>query len=354
MKFKHILWGVALLGIFAAVGCGSSSDSTTTSSTTDTSGGKSGGAGLKKKAYKIVMIAKSSSNPVFAAAQIGANDAAKELGAKNKVDITIDWQTPNDEDPQVQAQRIGQAVTSGADAILVSCSNAEILTGAIDDAVKAGVPVMTFDSDAPKSKRFAFYGANDEEAGAQVMSELAKVTGGKGNVAILAGNQNAPNLQKRVQGVKDEAKKYPGIKIVGVFNHPETAEDASAEVTKDMNAHPEISAWAMIGGWPLFATSLLTLDPAKVKIVAVDALPQELPYVEKGIAPVLLAQPVYDWGYKSVGFIVDKVILNKEVAAVNKMELVRVSMDNLGDWAQTLQKWGFKPDPKYLAMAKKK
>jgi len=315
--------------------------------------GKTAGTTPKKKDYKIVMIAKSSSNPVFPAAQRGAEDAAKELGAKNGVNITIDWRTPNDEDAQVQAQRIGQAVNDGADAILVSCSDAAKVTGAINDAVDKGVPVMTFDSDAPASKRFAFYGADDVSAGAQVMSELSKLIGGKGNVAILAGSQNAPNLQKRVKGAEDEAKKSPDIKIVGVFNHVENAKDATAEVMKDMNAHPEITAWAMIGGWPLFATSLLSLDPTKVKIVSIDALPDELAYIDKGIAPVLLAQPVYDWGYKSVGFIVDKVVLGKEVPVINKMELTRVTKDNLGEWAGTLQKWGFTGiDPKFLAAKK--
>ena len=69
---------------------------------------------------------------------------------------------------------------------------------------------MTFDSDAPDSKRFAFYGTNDADCGKQVMLELAKITNGTANVAILAGNQNAPNLQKRVQGVKDEAAAIRG------------------------------------------------------------------------------------------------------------------------------------------------
>jgi len=85
------------------------------------------------------------------------------------------------------------------------------------------------------------------------MDELAKQIGGKGNVAILAGNQNAPNLQKRVQGAKDAAKAYPGIKDRRYCDHKETPEDASSAVTTEMNAHPEITAWAMIGGWPLFA-----------------------------------------------------------------------------------------------------
>ena len=59
---------------------------------------------------------------------------------------------------------------------------------------------MTFDSDAPQSKRFAFYGVDDVKTGEAVMRELATLMGGKGKVAILAGNQNAPNLRKRVDG----------------------------------------------------------------------------------------------------------------------------------------------------------
>ena len=66
----------------------------------------------------------------------------------------------------MQAQRIAQAVNEGANAILISCSDAGKVTGAINDAVARGVPVMTFDSDAPESKRFAFYGVDDIKTGA--------------------------------------------------------------------------------------------------------------------------------------------------------------------------------------------
>ena len=101
--------------------------------------------------------------------------------------------------------------------------------------------------------------------------------------------------------MKQAAAKYPSIKIVDTFYHIETPQDAAAEVIRVQNAYPQIQGWAMIGGWPLFTQTLLTdLDPKKVKIVAVDALPAELAYVEKGLAPVLLAQPTYLWGYVSV------------------------------------------------------
>lgn len=339
-------WLVAASAAVAMIGCngGESSDSSKPTATSSTST-----ESKAKKDLKIAMIAKSSTNPVFLSARTGAEDAAKELGEKNGIKITIDWETPPTEDGQVQAQNLAAAVNAGADAVLISCSDAAKVTGAINDAVAKGVPVMTFDSDAPQSKRFAFYGANDESVGRQVMQELAALAGKEPlNVAILRGNQMAPNLQKRTEAVIDEAKKFPNVKVVGQFSHKETPEDATQEVIKDNNAYPTINAWAMVGGWPLFNTSLLSLDATKYKIVAVDALPAELSYVEKGIAPVLLAQPTYEWGHTSVGLIVDK-LQGKDVEAINEMKLVKVTKANLGDWARQLQKWGFKDvDKKFL------
>ena len=309
-----------------------------------------GGAGAAGRGLKIAMIAKSSTNPVFLSARTGAEAAAKEITQKSGVPIEIAWMTPPAEDGQVQAQRIAQAVNEGASAILLSCSDAGKVTGAINDAVARGVPVMTFDSDAAQSKRFAFYGVDDVKTGKAVMDELAKQMGEKGSIAILAGNQNAPNLRKRVEGVKEAAKAYPDMKIVDTFYHIETPQDAAAEVIRAQNAYPQIQGWAMIGGWPLFTPTLLTdLDASKVKIVSVDALPAELAYVDKGLAPVLLAQPVYQWGYVGVKTIFDKVHDNKQVPQIIPMELVKVTKDNLGTWARQLRDWGFTDvNPEYL------
>jgi ribose transport system substrate-binding protein len=336
-----------VLALCLAAACSKSGDKPADS----TQSAGSGAAGSKK--LTIAMIGKSSNNPVFLAARTGAEAAAKELSAKEKMTIDIAWLTPPQEDGEVQAQRIRQAVNDGAGAILIAASDAGKVTGAINDAVDRGVAVMTFDSDAPQSKRFAYYGVDDVKTGQAVMAELAKQMGGKGRVAILAGNQNAPNLQHRTQGVKEEAKKYPGITIAGVFNHIETPQDAAAEVIRVNNAYPDVRGWAMVGAWPLFTQTLLSdLDPAKQKIVAVDALPVELPYVERGIAPVLLAQPVYNWGKVGVETIVDKVVHKKEPAApIISMDLVRVSKENLGQWARQLKDWGFTDvQDKYLKM----
>jgi ribose transport system substrate-binding protein len=91
------------------------------------------------------------------------------------------------DNPAEQVERINNAVSEGSSAILVSCSADSLLTNAINAAVDSGVPVMTFDSDAPDSRRFAHYGANDVALGRRVFTELMRLTDGQGPVAILGG-----------------------------------------------------------------------------------------------------------------------------------------------------------------------
>jgi ribose transport system substrate-binding protein len=304
------------------------------------------------KRIRIAMIAKSSTNPVFLSARAGAEAAARDQSVKLGFPVQVVWLTPPREDARVQAQRIEQAVKEGMDAVLISCSDEAVLTPAIDAAVARNVPVMTFDSDAPRSKRFAYFGVDDRRFGATVMSELAKLLHGRGKIAILAGNPSAPNLRKRAEGVKEEAARYPQISVVGTYYHAETPDDAAAEVLRVTTAYPELRGWAMIGGWALFAKTLLD-EPAlkRTKIVAVDGLPPELRYVEKNVVPVLIAQPTYLWGNVGVTKILERIQNHKDVPALIPMEPVKITVDSLGDWARQLKQWGFADVPEeYLRL----
>jgi len=90
------------------------------------------------------------------------------------------------------------------------------------------VPVVTFDSDAPGSKRFAFVGVDDVECGRDICRAIAKALNNTGVVAVLAGNPNAPNLQKRIVGLREQVANYPNLKILDTFYHKETPQDALA------------------------------------------------------------------------------------------------------------------------------
>jgi ribose transport system substrate-binding protein len=310
-------------------------------------------AAAAPRPLRIAMIAKSASNPSFLASRLGAENRARALATKYGTPISIVWMTPPQEDAGVQAQRIAQAVTDRLDAVLISCSDSAKLTPAIDAAVAHGVPVMTFDSDAPGSRRFAYAGVDDFKAGQAVMRELARVIPRRGQVAVLSGNPNAPNLRSRVEGIMNEAAHHPDLTMLGPFFHVETPQEATAAVMRAENAHPDIVGWAMVGGWPLYTQTLLRdLEERRAnklqvvpKIVSINALPPQLIYVDQGLAPVLLAQPTYLWGEVGVDAIVGKLLLGQTIPERIPMDLVRVTSGTLGSWARQLRAWGFPDAP---------
>jgi ribose transport system substrate-binding protein len=299
------------------------------------------GGSAKKSEYTFALVAKSQSNPVFQAARVGAEDAAADLSKKLGVKISILWRTPNEDDAQKQVENIEQLILQGVDGIGVSCSVAETLTPAINKAVEQGVPVMCFDSDAPASKRFCYHGTDDIECGHIIMRELAAVLGpGKHVVAIPGGNQNARNIQNRIKGALDEATNYPNMTIRGVYYSKEVPQDAAAKIEEVQTANPDIDGWAMIGSWSLFTDALLKWEPGKVKIVAMDALPAELPYLTKGVVQKLYAQQTYRWGVRSVELLADKVILGKNPANVmDYSELPPVTKDDVQQYEQNWKQW---------------
>ncbi|MCL4220771.1 MAG: substrate-binding domain-containing protein [Phycisphaerales bacterium] len=297
-RFLSIAFATAAaIGIAA---CDNNSSSTGGSPPKNTAGPK------QKEHYVIGLVAKSQVNPVFQAARVGAEDAARDLSAKYDIEVEIRWQTPAQEDAQQQAQYVEQLKASGVNGIAISCIDANLLNGALKDAVDNGTVVMTFDSDAPNSGRMAYYGVDDKAAGAAVMKALAEQLGGKGVVAVLAGNQAATNLQNRVAGVRAEAAKYPEISIIDVYYHPETANDAAAKMQQVQNANPQITGWALVGGWPLYTDNALDGVYEHARVVSLDPLPLPLQYLKKGQVQVLIGQPYYGWGYESVQYIVEK------------------------------------------------
>lgn len=301
---------------------------------------KAGATQSSRPKYVFALVAKSQSNPVFESARFGAEDAAKEIGDKLNVDIEVVWRTPDTEDAQKQVEYMDQLCLQGVAGISVSCTEATTLTPAINRAVDAGIAVMCFDSDAPESKRFCYYGTDDNGCGHTIMRELAKVLGpGHHIVAIPGGNQNSLNIQNRVRGALDEATNYPNITIKGVYYSKEVPQDAAAEVEEVQISNPDIDGWAMVGSWALFTDALLKWEPGKIKIVAMDALPAELPYLKKGIVQKLYAQQTYEWGWQSIELLADKVIKGQHPPQVEYSPLIPVTKTNVDEFEQNWKKW---------------
>lgn len=294
-----------------------------------------------KNKFVFGVIAKSENNPVFQAAKTGAFDAAKELGAAEGVEIEINWRTPPTEDAQKQAQAIADLVNVGVDGIAVSVTDANVLTSAINAAVEKGVPVVTFDSDAPASKRMATYGMDDAEAGKLLAQQLVKTMGETGVVAILAGNQNATNLQARVRGVREELAKHKGISIKETYYHVETADAAVQKIKQVQTANPDVTGWAFVGGWPLYTEKALAGVADKgVTVVSIDTLELPLAYVKRGEVKALVGQNYYGWGYESVRMLLNNAAFGEKPAETTvRAQVDIVTKDNADEFGKIWDKW---------------
>ena len=107
-----------------------------------------------------------------------------------------------------------------------------------------------------------------------------------------------------------------------------------------MQANPDITAWAMIGGWPLFTDNALKWKPGAVKCVSVDALPPELAYLRSGHVQLLLAQQVYEWGHRSIEHLFNKAHFKKDPASVRDVSpLIPVTKESVDAFAKNWEKW---------------
>lgn len=260
------------------------------------------GCAKKQEEKKLVFafVPKLLDNPVFNLAWTAAQQAAKDLGNGK---IEVQRFAPVKSDAVEQAQIVESLIERKVDGIAISVNDADALKESIDKAIDAGIPVVTFDSDAPKSKRIAFYGTNNPNCGKMMGEYLVKTMGPKGNIALLMGTPGAPNLDERKNGLMEFLKGYPDIKVVATEFCYDDVNKGVSGMESVMQAHKDLDGWVLIGAWALFTPAPGPFNdkkPGAVKVVSIDDLPEQLEYLRQGYVDILLGQKLWGWGYESV------------------------------------------------------
>jgi ribose transport system substrate-binding protein len=244
---------------------------------------------------RFAVIPKALDIPVFNYAKIGAERAAAELG-----NVEILWNAPATADQLRQKEILESFITQRVDGIAISALNGDFLTETINRAVDAGIPVVTWDSDAPNSKRLAFYGVGDVESGRILGQQAISLLNGKGKVAIIT-SVGATNLKLRLDGVREALASAPGIEIVEVYDIKEDAVRAGELISTGTRRYPDLGAWISVGGWPVFTRNALdAVDPAKTKVISFDTVNPALDLMRAGKVQVLLGQKYFGWGEEPV------------------------------------------------------
>ena len=244
---------------------------------------------------RFAVIPKALDIPVFNYAKAGAERAAAQLG-----NVEILWNAPATADQLKQKEILESFITQRVDGIAISALNGDYLASTINRAIEAGIPVVTWDSDAPMSRRVAFYGVDDFKSGQIMGEEAIKLLNGKGTVALIT-SVGATNLQRRLEGVQDALKKAPGIRVVETYDIKEDAVRAGEIISTGTRRYPDLGAWISVGGWPVFTRNALdAVDPAKTKVISFDTVQPALDLMRAGKVHVLLGQKYFGWGEEPV------------------------------------------------------
>jgi ribose transport system substrate-binding protein len=176
----------------------------------------------------------------------------------------------------------------------------ESLNPVVNKAVEAGIPVVAVDSDLPRSKRVAFVGTGNFNAGYQGGLKLAELVGGKGRVAILT-KTGQSNLNERVDGYKAALAKYPDIEVVQVANTESDPAKATQVASLLLQRYGDLAGMGCVeaAGGAGAATAVREAGrTGKVKIVAMDRSNSVLKYIEQDVIQATVAQqtslmPIY-------------------------------------------------------------
>jgi simple sugar transport system substrate-binding protein len=195
---RSFLQRTALTGVAAgSVGtllsaCGSSSSSASSS------GGSSSVFG-SHPAYKFVIINHVTTNPFFVPTQYGAADACKLLGC------SYQWTGSENSNVSQMVNALNTAVTSGAEGIAVALIDLHAFNAPVEAALKAGIPVVAYNADAPGNGRLSYIGQDLVKAG-EKMGERIVASVPSGDVAIFIATPGSANLQPRVTGAEKAIK----------------------------------------------------------------------------------------------------------------------------------------------------
>jgi ribose transport system substrate-binding protein len=248
---------------------------------------------------RFAVMPKSLDIPVFNYAKVGAEREAAKLG-----NVEVIWRAPENADQLRQKEILESFITQRVDGIAISCLNGDFLTDTINRAVDAGIPVVTWDADAPKSKRAAFYGVDDLAAGRILAEETVKLLGDRGKVAIIT-SIGAVNLERRTRGVREVLAQHPNVTIVETYDIKEDPVRSAEIIATGTNRYPDLGAWISVGGWPVFTRNALAAVPATTKVISFDTIPPAPDLLKAGKVQVLLGQKYFGWGSESVRLLSD-------------------------------------------------
>ncbi len=217
--------------------------------------------------------------------KMGLQEAGKAMGVKTE------YVGPAEYDMSAMVTAFEQAIARKPAGIIVVGFEPS-LNAIVDKAVDAGIPVVTVDADLPGSKRIAFVGTGNFQAGYVGGKKLSDLIGGKGKVALMT-KPGQSNLEERIAGYKKAFAENPGISLVQIADtqsDPGVAAQAAASL---LQKYPDLAGIGCVEAAGGSGAATAVNEAGKkgaVKIVSMDRGNEVLDAIKEGVISASVAQ----------------------------------------------------------------
>ena len=247
-----------------------------------------------------VLVPKNLGNPYFDTANVGAQEAASELG------VTVTYQGSSVADATEQIQLLNSLIAQNVDGLAISANDADALVPTGKEAMDAGIPVVTWDSAiAPGGRNVHINQAESQGIGAVQIQMASDLAGGEGQIAILSATSTAPNQNEWIGYMEEELKKpeYAGLELVATVYGDDEDEKSYNEAMGLMQTYPDLKVIIAPTTVGIAASARAVQDADKVGQVFVTGLgtPNQMrEYVKSGAAPQFALWNPADLGYLAI------------------------------------------------------
>ena len=242
-------------------------------------------------------------HPWYDVVKKGAKKAIEKLQQWG-ITIEMTWDAPPAPDMEKHRKTIQTNINARPDGLAIACLAPASDIPIINEAVNAGLSVITFDTDAPDSLRQLYIGhPGDYQDGYDLAEFLAKRIDYQGKVGILSGTLAAPNHLGRVRGFRDGISQFREIKIV--FERPDNdeMEKAVAYTGNALEVHPDIKGFFCCNASNPIGCARTIKEAGKtgqVHIVGMDDMPETIQFIKDEVIDGIKMQRQWEIGYWAI------------------------------------------------------
>ena len=157
----------------------------------------------------IAVFTKNQTNPFFQNVRVGAENAARQLGAK-----VIQYVPTKPDSIPEQMSQVEDVIVKKPDAIVFTPVDYKALIPSVEKMNAAGIPVVNVTDHMAGGKLVSYVGIDDYKVGLATGQALVTALGGKGNVVIIEGVKGSLSNQDRTRGLTDAIKAAPNMKLL--------------------------------------------------------------------------------------------------------------------------------------------